>query len=94
MHHLISRGQNPAKVTKMKFILKGKTMQEKIAEVTTGSSYVAASGTVLAGLTINEWGVIVGIILGIATYVTSLIYKHKHYQLAKKVGTDSPLGER
>ena len=59
------------------------TMQERVAEIATGTSYTAAGGTIIFGLTINEIGVLVGILLGVATYVTNLIFRMKHLSLER-----------
>jgi len=59
------------------------TMQEKVAEIATGTSYTAAGGTIVFGLTINEIGVLIGIVLGIATYITNLVFRLKHLSLER-----------
>lgn len=59
-------------------------MQERIAEIATGTSYTASAGTIVFGLTVNEWGVLIGTILAIATFVVNWVYRHKHYQLRKQ----------
>ena len=56
-------------------------MTEKI---TTGASYMTSGGLVLGGLAINDWVAIVGIALGVATFVVNLIYKHKHLELERR----------
>ena len=43
-------------------------------------AYVASGATVLLGLTVEEWGVvgiIVGIVLGLATFSVNWYYQHK-----------------
>ena len=46
-------------------------------------SYLGAIVTVLGGLTLNDWGVIMGIIFGLFTIVMNWYYKQKDYELRK-----------
>jgi tetrahydromethanopterin S-methyltransferase subunit G len=59
------------------------TMQEQVAEIATKASYTTTAGSIIFGLTINEIGVLIGIVLGIATYVTNLIFRLKHLSLER-----------
>lgn len=43
-------------------------------------TYGASLVTVISGLTVNEWGVIAGIILGAATFGVNWWYKHKTWK--------------
>lgn len=45
---------------------------------------VAGAVTTYFGFTVNEWGVIVGIVLGILSYVTQLYYKRQEMKLKKR----------
>ena len=48
--------------------------------VSTTVAYVASGATVFLGLTVEEWGVvgiIVGIVLGFATFGVNWYYQHK-----------------
>ena len=48
--------------------------------VATPIAYVASGATVFLGLTVEEWGVvgiIVGIVLGLATFGVNWYYQHK-----------------
>lgn len=60
---------------------------QHVAEVTsTPMTYLASAGTILAGLTLDEWqaiGVAGGLILGTLTFAVNWWYKHKHYKLAR-----------
>lgn len=47
-------------------------------------SYLGAIVTVLGGLTLNDWGVIMGIIFGLFTIVMNWYYKQKDYELRKQ----------
>lgn len=40
-------------------------------------TYGASIVTVISGLTINEWGVVAGICIGVATFGVNWWYKHK-----------------
>ena len=52
-----------------------------MAEVTsTPATYVASAVTVWAGLTLNEWLAVSGIILGVLTFAVNWYYKHKEYK--------------
>tara|TARA_R110000737_G_scaffold293706_1_gene300266 strand:- start:825 stop:1019 length:195 start_codon:yes stop_codon:yes gene_type:complete len=56
-------------------------MQREIAS--TGASYVTAVGTTVAGLALNEWMMVFGIIITFATFVVNAVYKHLHYTLQR-----------
>lgn len=59
-------------------------MQEKIQQVTSAASYAASGVSTAVGLlTINNIAAIIGIVLGIATFVINWAYKHKHFKLAR-----------
>jgi len=56
-----------------------------VADVHSASgSYVASAFTVIAGLTINEWVAVCGLILAGLTFGVNWYYRHKHYKLAKE----------
>lgn len=40
--------------------------------------------TVLGGLTLNDWGVIMGILFGLFTLIMNWYYKKKDYELKKQ----------
>lgn len=46
--------------------------------------YWGAIVTILGSLTVNDWGVIMGILFGFLTLVMGWYYKHKEYQLKEK----------
>lgn len=52
------------------------------ADIAARASYVSAGGTAFFGLTLNEIGVAVGIVVTIATAAVNWYYRHKHYLLA------------
>lgn len=51
------------------------------------ATYVFAGGTVYFGLTLNEIGVIVGIIATIATLAMNWWFKREHLKIARKTGS-------
>lgn len=57
---------------------------EKAAEIASKASYTSAGGTLVAGLTLNEWAMIVGIVATIASFGLNWYYKYKHLQLARR----------
>jgi len=57
---------------------------DKAAGITTTISYTASGGTTVFGLLkVNELAAIVGIVLGVMTFMLNWFYQHKRYQLAK-----------
>ena len=54
---------------------------QSIERAGTSVAYAASGGTVFAGLTVDEWGivgVIVGIALGVATFIFNVWFKMKY----------------
>lgn len=51
---------------------------EAVERVATKGAYAASGMTVYSGLTINEWGVIVGMLLGAATFGFNAWFKMKY----------------
>ncbi|WP_434361040.1 phage holin family protein [Parasalinivibrio latis] len=49
-----------------------------------GVSYSASVVTVIAGLTINDWVALGGLLIGLITLVTNLWYKRENLKLQKK----------
>lgn len=46
-------------------------------------SYAGAMLSVFTGLTLTEWGIIVGIVTAVLTYATNAYYTRKRYELEK-----------
>lgn len=46
-----------------------------VLQTATGASYAASIGTVLAGLTLNEWLAMFGALLALLTYLTNLYFR-------------------
>jgi uncharacterized membrane protein (DUF485 family) len=40
-------------------------------------SYAGAGASVIAGLTLTEWGIIVGIVTAVLTFAANIIYQHR-----------------
>lgn len=55
--------------------------EEKIAST---STYTGGALAALSGLTLNEWGVIIGIALGVGGFAANLWFKWHVIKLAKK----------
>lgn len=51
---------------------------DAIERVATKSVYAASGVSIVSGLTVNEWGVIVGMILGVATFAFNIWFKMKY----------------
>jgi hypothetical protein len=52
-------------------------MNEKIASGSTVATYVASAVAVVSGLTLTEWGVIIGTAIGILTFLTNWIFRRR-----------------
>ena len=52
-------------------------------DIASDASYVASALTVIAGFTINEWGVIIGIILAAGTFGINWWYRHQNLKLKR-----------
>ncbi|MBK5910137.1 hypothetical protein CCR85_01345 [Rhodothalassium salexigens] len=54
-------------------------LSQKTAEQ---AAYATSACAIGAGLTLNEWAAVVGIVLAVLTFVVNLTFKVLHYQLA------------
>lgn len=52
-------------------------MQAHEEKLTTAGSYIASGIALLSGLTLTEWGVIFGMVLGFLTFVLNLWFKRR-----------------
>lgn len=64
-------------------LLRDETTMELIERGATKTAYAASGVTVISGLTVNEWGVVVGGIAAIVTTIFNIWFKMK-YQRGKK----------
>lgn len=55
-----------------------------IIKVANAATYGGSSSAVFFGLTANEFAAIGGLIVAIIGLVVNILYKHKHYKLAKR----------
>lgn len=60
------------------------SFEERAAEVAGKAAYTSAGGTLVAGLSLNEWAIIVGIFATVLTLCMNWYYKQKHLELARK----------
>jgi hypothetical protein len=51
---------------------------ESVEGVATKGAYAASGVTIYSGLTVNEWGVVVGMVLGAATFGFNVWFKMKY----------------
>ena len=59
---------------------------EQFVAGTTKAAYAASGGTILGGaLSLNNIALLVGIFLGIGTFLINWYFRYKHYQLAVAV---------
>ena len=52
-------------------------------------SYTASGSTVFFGLTVNDFGVLIGILVGIATFAVNWYYKHKESKRRDRRSADT-----
>lgn len=57
---------------------------EQAASMAGKAAYASAGATVIAGITLNEWAIIVGICATIITVILTWYYKQKHLDLARE----------
>jgi hypothetical protein len=56
----------------------------RVSQVVQKTPYVAAGGTSFAAFTLNEWGVLVGIVVTILTFLVNWYYKRKGVQAIRE----------
>lgn len=62
----------------------GTSFAAKADEITTGSTkFFAGFATFFGAFSVNEWGVITGIVLGIASFFLSWYFKAKNHHLLR-----------
>ena len=77
---------------KLATVIKDDTAAEVVEKVATKTAYIASGITVFSGLTVNEWGVVVGAIIGIVTLIFNIWFKMT-YLVPEKRGK-SKISER
>ena len=64
--------------------LKDDSTAEVVEKMATKTAYLASGVTVFSGLTVNEWGVIVGATIGIITMLFNIWFKMKYLRPGKR----------
>lgn len=65
-------------LAKLQLLVSDESTVDAIERVATKATYAASGVTIYSGLTVNEWGVVVGIFLGIATFGFNVWFKMKY----------------
>ena len=73
-------------------IIKDDTTAEVIEKMATKTAYVASGVTVFSGLTVNEWGVVVGAAIGVVTLLFNIWFKMRYLRPSKR--SESKLSNR
>jgi hypothetical protein len=53
---------------------------------TSGASYGFAGFTIFASLTLNDWAIIIGMVIAVATFGLNWWYRHQHLKIARGDG--------
>lgn len=62
-------------VNKAHALVQNEAAVETIEKAATKTAYAASGMTIVSGLTVNEWGVVVGMVLGVATFAFNVWFK-------------------
>lgn len=54
---------------------------QTISEVASKTQYGGAGASLLAGLTLNDWGIVAGIVIGSIGLLVNIYFKHKQFKL-------------
>lgn len=65
-------------LVKMQMAVSDEATADVIERVATKSVYAASGVTIVSGLTVNEWGVIVGMALGVGTFAFNVWFKMRY----------------
>lgn len=79
-------------LVKISSIMKEDTISDAVEKVVTKTAYIASGVTVFSGLTVNEWGVVVGATIAIITAGFNIWFKMKY--LRPKARSRSVISER
>lgn len=63
---------------KLQMAVSDEATADAIERMATKSVYAASGVSIVSGLTVNEWGVIVGMILGVGTFAFNVWFKMKY----------------
>lgn len=55
-------------------------------KVSTAVSYTASAVTTVAGLSINEWVAIGGLLIGVATFATNVWFRREQIKIQRELG--------
>jgi hypothetical protein len=59
-----------------------------IAKVASGTTYAGAATTVTSWLTLNNVGVVIGILVALAGYVTNAYYRRRDHELTARLALE------
>lgn len=62
----------------LRILLSDETAIDAIEKAATKSAYATSGITIVSGLTVNEWGVLVGMLLGVLTFAFNVWFKMKY----------------
>lgn len=65
-------------IAKAHAVISNQAAVDSIESVATKTTYAVSGMTIVSGLTVNEWGVVVGMFLGSATFVFNVWFKMKY----------------
>jgi tetrahydromethanopterin S-methyltransferase subunit G len=54
-----------------------------LSETASKIQYTGAGSTILFGLTLNDWGILVGIVIGTIGLLVNIYFKRKQYRLTE-----------
>jgi uncharacterized membrane protein (DUF485 family) len=57
------------------------------------TQFFAGSTAFLGAFSVNEWGIIIGIFLGVASFILSWIYKQKYLEAVRDRGSSELMDE-
>lgn len=63
---------------KMQYVVSNDAAIDAVEKAATKGAYLASGATIVSGLTVNEWGVVVGMVLGVLTFGFNVWFKMKY----------------
>lgn len=61
---------------------------DNVANVASNVTYTASGVLIFFGFTLSDWALILGMVLGLATFLMNWYYKHKAFVLKKHIHDD------